>query len=861
MSGSLNRKRVLIAATTGWAGTLLSFAIRILLAPFVIHRLGNTDYGLIALVGSFAAQGALLDLGIGPAVTRHVAAYHAQKDYDSAHSLIATALVLYCGIGLVALVIGLVIAAFFPDIFNVPADERHIAVTVAMLAVVNIAISIPCATARAVLNGLHKYAHANALTFAWGVLSAAVTVVILLAGGGVIALVTSSIPITLAIQIATVWCVIRLAPELRFGFRGARRDMVRVLWSFSLSIFVMDVAYNIQTKIDEMIVGFFLPISAITPYSVARKLSEMPQGLVAPFLGAFVPVSSQLHTEGSLAQLKSLYLVGSRVHLALLTLLAGMIIALAGPILALWIGPAYAEYAPLAVILTLAYVIEFSHYPGGGILQGMIRHQPLAIAVSCTGAASLVLSVILVRPYGLIGVAIGTLVPTAALAFGYVWPYTARTVGVSLFEIVRRVAAPALLPAIPMAVAFYLVELFVEPKGLVGLGSVAAVGGLTYCVFYLAFAAGDAERDLIRASLARVRGMIARRAKEQALPTTAHEATALPPASAQAEALFDRSQDRRSDAAPVASIVITCFNHGRYLGEAIESAMSQTWPPLEIIVVDDGSTDDSPEVMKRYPSVIGIRQVNQGVSAARNTGLRACRGEYVLFLDADDLLLPEALEASIRAMNLHPDWGFVSGDFRYCDEQKNVVERSNFTEVAGDHYLALLRRNYVAMHAAVLYRRSVLDQVGGFDTGLRTAEDHEVYLRIARQFPVGQVRGLMALYRQHVSNTSYNSKRMLVGVIEVIARQRAYFSDDPRRWAAYRAGMQENCANYCRRFLLESFRRLARGGERREGLRGLMFLAGHPIWLWYTFWNKRVLRKLIKILAPYTGRWLLRFAP
>jgi len=517
LSGSVSRKRVLVAATTGWAGTVLSFAVRIFLAPFVIHRLGNTDYGLMALVGSFAAQGALLDLGIGPAVTRHVAAYHAQKDYDSAHGLIATALLLYCGIGLAALVVGLAIAPFFPDIFNVPSDERHIAIIVAMLGVVNIAISIPSATARAVLNGLHKYGQANALSSAWGLLSAAVTVAILLSGGGVVALVASAIPITLAIQAVMVWCVVRGAPELRFGFRGARRGMVRVLWSFSLSMFVIDVAYNLQTRIAEMIVGFFLPVSAITPYSVARKASDMPQALVGPFLGAFIPVASHLHTEGNTAELKSLYLVGSRVHLAMLVPAASVFIALAGPILAVWIGPAYAAYGPLVVILTVACVIEHSHWPGGGIIQGMVRHQPLAIAVSCAGVAVLVLSVLLVRPYGLVGVAIGTLIPTAALAFGFVWPYSYRTIGVSLGEVVRHVAAPTLLPAVPMAAAYYVMELFLEPTRLAPLAATAIVGGATYFVFYLPFCAGEVERDLIRSFFIRVRRVLANDAGERAL--------------------------------------------------------------------------------------------------------------------------------------------------------------------------------------------------------------------------------------------------------------------------------------------------------------------------------------------------------
>lgn len=330
---------------------------------------------------------------------------------------------------------------------------------------------------------------------------------------------------------------------------------------------------------------------------------------------------------------------------------------------------------------------------------------------------------------------------------------------------------------------------------------------------------------------------------------------------AQAYASSGSTTDQQRSAAPVASVVIPCFNHGRYLGEAIESAMNQTWPSVEIIVVDDGSTDNTPEAVKQYPSVIGIRQENQGVSAARNRGLGACRGEYVLFLDADDLLLPEALEISVRAMNSHPDWGFVSGDFRFCDHQRNVLDKSSFTEVTSDHYNALLRRDYIAMHGAVLYRRSVMDRVCGFDVRLRTAEDHEMYLRIARQFPVGQVRGVMALYRQYPSTVSRNSRRMMEGGMEVLRRQRSYLGGDRRRWAAYRAGVRLYCSYYCRRLLVESFQRLKSADARREGLRGLMFMLGHPVWLWYTFWNERTLRKIIKILAPYTGRWLLRFAP
>src|SRR5687768_14974485 len=103
------------------------------------------------------------------------------------------------------------------------------------------------------------------------------------------------------------------------------------------------------------------------------------------------------------------------------------------------------------------------------------------------------------------------------------------------------------------------------------------------------------------------------------------------------------------------SVVIPCYNRARFLPEAVETVLDQTYPNSEIVVVDDGSTDNTAEVVKGYPRVRYLRQHQQGPSAARNTGLRACRGQYVVFLDADDRLLPNHCEISLRAFDARPD--------------------------------------------------------------------------------------------------------------------------------------------------------------------------------------------------------------
>ena len=113
------------------------------------------------------------------------------------------------------------------------------------------------------------------------------------------------------------------------------------------------------------------------------------------------------------------------------------------------------------------------------------------------------------------------------------------------------------------------------------------------------------------------------------------------------------------------TVVIPCYNQAHFLTEAIESVLSQSYPNFEVVVVDDGSTDDTSEVAGRYPQKVRlIRQENRGLSGARNTGIGHARGEYVVFLDADDRLLPEALEVGIEQLEAHPECAFVSGHCR-----------------------------------------------------------------------------------------------------------------------------------------------------------------------------------------------------
>jgi glycosyltransferase involved in cell wall biosynthesis len=281
-----------------------------------------------------------------------------------------------------------------------------------------------------------------------------------------------------------------------------------------------------------------------------------------------------------------------------------------------------------------------------------------------------------------------------------------------------------------------------------------------------------------------------------------------------------------STASPLVSVVIPCFNHGRFLREAVASVLAQRHASYEIVVVDDGSTDDTAQVAAAFPQVRYVRQENQGLAAARNTGVRASHGPYLVFLDADDRLLPAALDAGVRLLEASPECAFVSGHFHYVEHDGALRAAYAQETIPADTYLAFLRGNYVGMHATVMYRRSALEAAGGFDVSLPACEDYDLYLRLARRHPALRHDTVVAEYRQHDRNMSRDLELMLKTVLRVLGAQWRWARERPAHRRGYRAGRRAWQLHYGEMLHEEMVRRWARG-ERTAAARLAVTLLRH----------------------------------
>ncbi len=213
------------------------------------------------------------------------------------------------------------------------------------------------------------------------------------------------------------------------------------------------------------------------------------------------------------------------------------------------------------------------------------------------------------------------------------------------------------------------------------------------------------------------------------------------------------------------SVVIPCFNAENYIAAAIRSALAQDWPDLEIVVVDDGSSDRSAEVvLDTFPGITLVQQVNQGVAVARNNGIAHTQGDWVAFLDADDIWLPgklqaqcEVLSGTIGARMSYTAWEVWSSTEKSPTQeylaallsQSNDVDR--WSGPTGWIYPELLL-DCVVWTSTVLAHRSVFSEVGQFDPNLPRGEDYDLWLRASRVTPILRVAAPYALYRMHADS-------------------------------------------------------------------------------------------------------------
>jgi glycosyltransferase involved in cell wall biosynthesis len=238
--------------------------------------------------------------------------------------------------------------------------------------------------------------------------------------------------------------------------------------------------------------------------------------------------------------------------------------------------------------------------------------------------------------------------------------------------------------------------------------------------------------------------------------------------------------------APTVSVIMPAYNVERYIAESIESVLAQTYTDYELVIVNDGSLDNTLAIAERYAAdhpekIHVISQENRGLAGARNTGLRHARGAIFALLDSDDIWMPSFLASQMDILDANPAVAIVTGNGLNLGGPDDGKPFGPYPDARPSPDLLQILGDETAVFIMTLFRRTVVNAIGEFDEHFRTNEDYDFWIRAAAAgFTFARNPRPLARYRRHANSLSASDVRMLNGILRVYRKALASFADDPR---------------------------------------------------------------------------------
>ncbi len=472
---------------SNWGGFAFGVVVNFFLSPFVVHRLGNTAFGVWVLIVSLTSYLSFMDLGVRNATTRFVAKFHAQGDHASASGIVSSALAIFSSSGALAIALAILAALFAVPFFNIPADFHSVARLAFLLGGLNIAAWLVNGVFSGVVVGLQRFDLLNKASVGIGAVRAVVIVIALSSGGGLITLALIELASVTARCLTSIAWTYRLYPELRLRLSFGGRQYVGMIFSFSLFSFLLDVASDLIYYSDAVVIGAFLPVAMITFFSIAANMRNYARGLVAGLANTLTPAASKIEAEARHDKLQQLLLGGVRYASLIMLPIALTFILRGQTFIGLWMGPEYAGLSGHVLwILSLGLLFSACSQSAQAVVLGVGKHKMVVPAVIAEGLTNLGLSIALVRTMGIVGVAWAAAIPSILVSLLF-WPlYLRRYLHLPVRSYILAAWMRPGVAVLPFTLATLATERFWRAPNLfvfflqVGLALPLAAGGMWY---------------------------------------------------------------------------------------------------------------------------------------------------------------------------------------------------------------------------------------------------------------------------------------------------------------------------------------------------------------------------------------------
>jgi len=502
-------KKITRNITANYFGVIGQIAIAFFLSPFLVHTLGDTRYGIWTIIAALSGYMSLLDLGIASALTRYVAQYHHKNDELKINEIINSALSLFLAISVVIIVLSPLIAHGMVSLLRLDENMVETVRTLIIIVSFDISIFVIAGIFRGTFGGFQRFDIINIARVGSLLYKALAFYLFLSNDFGLLAMGIISVSANLLIVAFYYWQIKIRFPFVRFSHKFVNKKNITTVFSYSKFVFIAMLAQQLLYYSSSFVISYYIGVAAVTYYTIPWTLSEYVKQLCIAVSRTYTPAFTELDSAGDHAGIYHHYILGTKIVLIISNLLCIGILILGTDFVSIWMGESYAAVAtslfPPLLITLYFFTPQLLSY---ALLKSLDKHQQYSNMSILVSILSLILSILLVKDYGLVGVAAGSAIPQI-LFFGIYTPlYTCKIINKSYREYLLNTHGKMLAPTVLLGLVLLGLKHTFPPTNYLLLLSEAFIGMLFYLVSLYLVALNNEEQHIVRKSLSALRGRI-----------------------------------------------------------------------------------------------------------------------------------------------------------------------------------------------------------------------------------------------------------------------------------------------------------------------------------------------------------------
>ena len=480
---NIDKLQIIKNVGSSWFALGVNILVGIFLSPFILHHLGDAAFGIWVLIFSITGYYGIFDFGIRSSIIRYVSKYTATNDVDEVTGLINTAMFTYTCVGAFSLILTLIGCVYVDQLFHILPAFRSTARWLLLVVGVSVALGFPLGIFGGMLEGLQKFYVLNWTNVVPSLLRVVLIVYYLNRGAGLLTVAVITVGLPLLASFVRAAIALRSLP-VRFSPKYVHRSAFRQMASYSGVTFMIIVASRLRFKTDALVIGTFLSSAAITYFYAGSRLVDYAGEVVSSLAQIFVPMSSQSDAAGNMDRLRKIFVGGNRACAFTTLPITAAFVILGKSIIEVWVGKKYvAQGYPVLLVLIIPYTLMLVQSASSRVLFGMSKHGMLAVATMIEGVANLVLSIILVRRYGVIGDAIGTALPLAGTFILFMPYHVCSRLGIRMWTYLKQAYLLPLLVTVPLVLTLLALQRWFVAHSYLTLAAQLIGGGAVYALF------------------------------------------------------------------------------------------------------------------------------------------------------------------------------------------------------------------------------------------------------------------------------------------------------------------------------------------------------------------------------------------